>query len=150
MIGGMHTILYSKDAEGVRAFFKDVLQFPSVDAGHGWRIFATPPAEIAVHPTEGRGFAELYLMCEDLEATMEALKAKGVEFPTPVTEQRWGLLTHLKLPDGELLGLYEPRHALSIRMKPVRLAAAKNPHGMKKRAAQKGSRRKRAPKRRKP
>lgn len=147
MIGGMHTILYSKDAEAVRAFFKVVLQFPSVDAGHGWLIFATPPAEIAVHPTEGRGFAELYLMCDDLEATVEALKAKGVEFPTPVTEQRWGLLTHLKLPDGELLGLYEPRHALSVRMKPVRSTAGKNPHKQKKRAAKKGSRRARALKR---
>jgi len=127
MIGGMHTILYSKNAEAVRAFLKDVLEFPFVDAGHGWLLFATPPAEIAVHPTEGRSFAELYLMCEDLESTMEALKAKGVEFPTPVTEQRWGLLAHLKLPDGELLGLYEPRHALSIRMKSFRA-----PPGQKK------------------
>lgn len=143
MIGGMHTILYSKNAEAVRAFFKDVLEFPSVDAGHGWLIFATPPAEIAVHPTEGPGFAELYLMCEDLESTMEALKARGVEFPTPVSEQRWGLLTHLTLPDGELLGLYEPRHPLSIRMKPLRPSARRKKQGNTK----KGIRRSRSGKR---
>lgn len=140
MIGGMHTILYSRNAEAVRAFFKDVLQFPSVDAGHGWLIFATPPAEIAVHPTDGRSFPELYLMCDDLERTVEELKARGVEFPTPVTEQRWGLLTHLKLPDGELLGLYEPRHPLSIQMKPVQSPAGRKAQAKKARGAKKSAR----------
>jgi predicted enzyme related to lactoylglutathione lyase len=147
MIGGMHTILYSKNAEAVRAFFRDVLQFPSVDAGHGWLIFATPPAEIAVHPTEDRSFAELYLMCDDLESTVESLKSSGVEFPTPVTEQRWGLLTHLKLPDGELLGLYEPRHALSIQMKPLHSFAGRKSPARKARVTKKRTRRARTPKR---
>jgi hypothetical protein len=147
MIGGMHTILYSKNAQAVRAFLRDVLEFPSVDAGHGWLIFATPPAEIAVHPTEGRSFAELYLMCDDLESTVEALKAKGVEFPTPVTEQRWGLLTHLTLPDGEMLGVYEPRHKLSIHMKPLRSSTARKSEVKKQSGSKKRTRNSRAGKR---
>jgi len=120
MIGGMHTILYSKNADAVRGFFRDVLRFPNVDAGQGWLIFAAPPAEIAVHPTEERSYTELHMMCADLKATMEELKARGVEFPAGISEQRWGLLTQLKLPDGELLGLYEPRHPMGITMKSVR------------------------------
>jgi len=132
MIGGMHTILYSRNADAVREFLRDVLKFPSVDAGHGWLIFAAPPAEIAVHPTEGQSYAELYLMCPSLEETMEELKGRGVEFPTPITEQRWGLLTQLKLPDGELLGLYEPKHPLSIKMKPAPTRLARKSHAKKK------------------
>jgi hypothetical protein len=147
MIGGMHTILYSKNAAAVRGFFKDVLQFPSVDAGQGWLIFATPPAEIAVHPTEDRSFAELYLMCDDLESTVELLKSRGAEFPTPVTEQRWGLLTHLRLPDGEHLGLYEPRHPLSIQMKPLDSPAGRKPRARRARGKKKRTRRARTPKR---
>ena len=118
MIFGLHTILYSKNAEAVRKFFRDTLNFPCVDAGHGWLIFATPPSELAVHPVEGPGYAELYLMCKDLEATVKALQKKGVEFPSPIAEQRWGRLTHIRLPDGQTLGLYEPSHPTAIRRKP--------------------------------
>ncbi len=117
MIGGMHTILYSKNADAVRMFFRDVLEFPSVDAGHGWLIFAAPPAELAVHPDEKGGSHELFLMCADIKTTVEKLRRKGIEFITPITEQTWGLLTRLKLPDGETLGLYEPRHPTAIRMR---------------------------------
>lgn len=117
MIAGLHTILYSTHAEGVRAFFRDVLKFPHVDAGHGWLIFATPASEIAVHPADEVGPPELYLMCTDIQATIAELEKKGVELAEPVSEQRWGLLTHIKLPDGEKLGLYEPRHKLAIKMK---------------------------------
>lgn len=109
MFTGTHTILYSKNAEALRAFFRDVLEFPSVDAGGGWLIFAAPPGELAVHPSEGAGRHELFLMCDDIDDTLSRLKAKGVEC-TPVTEERWGFLTYLSLPDGERLGLYEPRH----------------------------------------
>jgi len=116
MIAGLHTILYSKKADSLRAFFRDVLEFPSVDAGHGWLIFAAPPSEIAIHPTEDRGSAELYLMCTNVEATIAKLKERGVEFTTPVKDQGWGRLTHLTLPDGQSLGLYEPRHPTAIRM----------------------------------
>ena len=116
MIGGMHTIFYSKNAEAVRAFFRDILGFPAVDAGHGWLIFAAPPAEVAVHPEEKSGHIEVYLMCKDLDQTAEALKKRGVEFDGLPREQGWGRLTHLKLPDGQSLGLYEPHHPMAIRM----------------------------------
>ena len=114
MITGVHALVFSKDAEAVRAFFRDVLGLPSVDAGGGWLIFALPPAELAAHPAEQSGAHELYLMCDDIAATVEELKAKGVEFPTPVTEQGFGLMTRLKLPGGGELGLYEPRHPTAI------------------------------------
>jgi len=110
VITGAHSIVYSSDADGVRAFFRDVLGLPAVDAGHGWLIFALPPAEVAAHPTDGPGRHELYLMCDDIGATVEELRAKGVEFTGPVEEERWGLVTAIKLPGGVELGLYEPRH----------------------------------------
>ena len=110
---GLHAILYSKAAEADRAFLRDVLGFPSVDAGRGWLIFAAPPAEIAVHPAEGKGYHELYLMCDDIGTTAAALRAKGVEVAA-IQEQSWGRLTHIALPSGEELGLYEPRHPMAI------------------------------------
>jgi Glyoxalase/Bleomycin resistance protein/Dioxygenase superfamily len=140
MVGGMHTILYSKSADAVRVFFRDVLKFPCVDAGHGWLLFATPPAEIAVHPTEGRSYAELYLMCRNIHDTINELKKRGVEFTSEVTEQRWGLLTHLRLPDGELLGLYEPRHPLSIRMEPITTGVTRKSSAKKKSSRKKKTR----------
>ena len=94
----------------MRAFFRDVLGFASVDAGGGWLIFQLPPTELAAHPAEERGRHEMYLMCDDLEATVEELKKKGVEFTRPIAEERWGLVTAIKLPGGVELGLYEPRH----------------------------------------
>ena len=116
MIFGMHTILYSKNADAVRTFLRDVLEFASVDAGHGWLIFAAPPSEIAVHPVEGPGYAELYLMCKNLESTVKLLEKKGVEFPSPISDQRWGRVTHIRLPDGQTLGLYEPNHPIAVRL----------------------------------
>ncbi len=119
MIFGVHTILYSSHAEAVRKFFREVLKFPHVDAGHGWLIFAAPPSELAVHPSEEAGSPELYLMCSDIKKTVAELESRGVEFTEPISEQGWGLLTRLKLPDGEKLGLYEPRHKTAIKMKPA-------------------------------
>jgi predicted enzyme related to lactoylglutathione lyase len=110
VITGAHSIIYSGDADGVRAFFRDVLELPSVDAGHGWLIFALPPAEVAAHPTDEPGRHELYLMCDDIHGTVAELEAKGVEFTRPIAEERWGLVTAFKLPGGAQLGLYEPRH----------------------------------------
>jgi catechol 2,3-dioxygenase-like lactoylglutathione lyase family enzyme len=112
MITGAHAIVYSRDAEADRAFFRDVLGFPSVDAGGGWLIFALPPAELAAHPADAGGRHELYLMCDEIEATVADLEAKGVEFTAPVSEAGFGLLTSLKLPGGGELGLYEPRHPI--------------------------------------
>lgn len=109
MINGGHVIIYSQDPEADRAFLRDVLEFPHVDAGAGWLIFKLPPSEIAVHPTDGPPAHELYLMCDDLDATMTRLAAEGVACAT-VTEARWGRLSRLRLPSGAEIGLYEPRH----------------------------------------
>jgi hypothetical protein len=112
MINGLHAILYSPDAEALRRFFRDVLEWPSVDAGGGWLIFAAPPAEIAAHPAETAGKAELYLMCDDIKAEVKRLQGKGVRC-SEVSDQGWGLLTEITLPDGGSLGLYQPRHPVA-------------------------------------
>jgi len=113
MIFGAHTVLYSKDAEADRLFLKDILGFPSVDAGHGWLIFALPPAEAAIHPAEENGPHELYLMCDDLPSEIASLAAKGVQCSLP-QEARWGSLTKVPLPGGGHIGLYQPRHPIAI------------------------------------
>ena len=113
MITGAHVIVYSKDAESDRAFFRDVLKFPTVDAGHGWLIFALPPAESAFHPSEKNDLHELHFMCDDLRETMESLKAKKVNC-SPVQEVRWGSLTTISLPGGGKVGLYQPKHPTAI------------------------------------
>ena len=110
MINGLHAIVFSPQAEEVRAFFADVLEMPSVDAGNGWPVFALPPAELAVHPADEAGHHRLYLMCDDIHATLAALRAKGVEVAREVSDQRWGLLAAIRLPDGSELPVYEPRH----------------------------------------
>jgi predicted enzyme related to lactoylglutathione lyase len=107
-------IAYSKDAEADRNFFKDVFGFDSIDAGHGWLIFALPAAEVAFHPGD-ESRHELYLMCEDLETTMAGLQRKGVVFKGPVDELRWGRLAHLELPGGGTLGIYQPKHPVPAR-----------------------------------
>ena len=115
MITGMHAIVFSAEAEKVRAFFSDVLGMPSADAGGGWLIFALPPAELAVHPADGETRHELYLMCDDIQATLSDLRSKGVEVAREVSDQGWGLLAAIRLPDGSELPIYEPRHPLPPR-----------------------------------
>jgi catechol 2,3-dioxygenase-like lactoylglutathione lyase family enzyme len=110
VITGVHAIVFSPDAEKVRTFFADVLGMTSVDAGGGWPIFGLPPAELAVHPTDGSGHHELYLMCDDINATLAALRSKGADVARDVSEERWGRLAAIRLPDGAELALYEPRH----------------------------------------
>ena len=110
---GMHTLIYSKKADQTRQFFRDVLGFPSVDAGRGWLIFAAPPSEIAVHPAEGSEFHELYLMCDDIDTTVAELRAKRVA-TSPIVDQPWGRVTQVRLPSGQELGIYEPRHETAI------------------------------------
>ena len=110
MINGVHAIVFSPQAEQVRAFFADVLGLSSVDAGRGWLVFALPPAELAVHPADGDPRHELYLMCDDIEATLAELRGKGVEVAREITDQGWGLLAAIRLPDGGELPIYEPRH----------------------------------------
>lgn len=114
MIGGAHAIIFAEDAEAARAFFRDVLGLSSVDAGDGWLIFSLPPTELAFHPGPGWGSDvgrhELFLMCHDVERTVDELTSKGVEFVSPITDEGFGLMTRFKIPGGGEIGLYEPKH----------------------------------------
>jgi len=109
MINGTHVVIYTKDTEADRAFFRDVLKFPSVDAGHGWLIFAMPQLEAAFHDSEKSDQHELFLMCDNLDATVKELKSKKVKV-SDISEQRWGKLARLTLPGGGKIGLYQPKH----------------------------------------
>lgn len=113
MIFGAHVIVYTKDADADRDFLRDVLGFQSVDAGHGWLIFALPPAEVAVHPADDNGRHELYFMCDDLQAEIETLKKKGVGC-SEVKKERWGSISHIRLPGGGEIGLYQPTHPMAV------------------------------------
>ena len=117
MIFGAHLVIHSQDAEADRAFLRDVLGLASVDAGHGWLIFALPPAEAAVHPADGPGRHELYFMCDDLTAEISALADKGVQC-SEVQEARWGSITRIGLPGGGEVGLYQPRHPTALGLAP--------------------------------
>jgi len=113
MIVGAHVVVYSKDPTADRAFFRELLGTSSVDAGHGWLIFALPPAELAVHPAEEPGGDELYFMCDDLNADISALREKGVRC-SEVQEARWGSITKIRLPGGGEVGLYQPKHPTAM------------------------------------
>jgi catechol 2,3-dioxygenase-like lactoylglutathione lyase family enzyme len=118
MITGTHAILYADDADAARAFFRDVLGLPYVDdGGGGWLIFRLPPAEAGIHPSDAEGAThgthQLFLMCDDVTATVADLKAKGAEFEGDVADHGWGLLISLKVPGAGTIGLYQPRHALA-------------------------------------
>ena len=113
MIFGAHVIVYSEDAASDRAFFRDVLGFSAVDAGRDWLIFALPPAEVAVHPTEHHARHELYFMCGDLNTEIAALGKNNVEC-SDVEEAPWGLVTKIRLPGGGTVGLYQPKHPLAL------------------------------------
>jgi catechol 2,3-dioxygenase-like lactoylglutathione lyase family enzyme len=114
MITGIHALLYSKDPDATRAFFRDVLGFASVDAGGGWLIFALPPAELGIHPAEEKEGPELYLMCDDVDRTVADLRSKGIELARAISDQGWGRLTAIRIPGGIELGLYEPRHPTAL------------------------------------
>jgi hypothetical protein len=109
VISGAHVIVYSKDAEADRTFLRDVLRFTHVDVGGGWLIFGLPPAEVAVHPSDGGGAHELYLMCEDVEQFRAEMERRGVATAAP-KNLGWGVLTDVALPGGGKLGVYQPRH----------------------------------------
>jgi catechol 2,3-dioxygenase-like lactoylglutathione lyase family enzyme len=114
MINAAHVVIYSKNAEADRKFFRDVLQLSSVDAGHGWLIFALPPSEVAFHDSEGNDRHELYFMCDDIEGTLKELKKKSVKV-SDVRKERWGKVASFALPGGGKVGVYEPAHASPLR-----------------------------------
>lgn len=113
MITGAHAVLYSRDAEGLRAFLRDVLELEGVDAGGGWLIFKLPPTELGVHPTEGTESHEFMFVCEDLVTTMAELTGKRIVFTKPVVAHPWGRATAFRLPGGGEVGLYEPSHPVA-------------------------------------
>ena len=121
MITGFHTIVYSDDAETTRAFFRDVLGWPSLDAGGGWLIFKTPPSELGVHPTMGLAHQRAIdlpsqqssLMCDDIHATIADLRVKGVAVDEKVEDQGFGLVTSIQVPAAGWMMLYQPRHELA-------------------------------------
>jgi hypothetical protein len=109
MINGAHIVIHTTDPDADRAFFRDVLKFSSVDAGHGWLIFAMPPLEAAFHDSEKNDKHELYLMCDDIAATLKELKSKNVKV-SDLSKQRWGTLASFTLPGGGKIGVYQPSH----------------------------------------
>ena len=113
MLTGAHVVIYSKDPEADRAFFRDVLGFRSVDAGHGWLIFAVPGAEVAFHPHDQNNVHEMYFTCDNLMTQMAVLQKKGVQFGEIAPEQ-WGTRTTIQLPGGGKIGLYEPKHPVTF------------------------------------
>jgi catechol 2,3-dioxygenase-like lactoylglutathione lyase family enzyme len=116
MFTGAHVILYSHEAAADRAFLRDVLGFPHVDAGAGWLIFKLPPAEVAVHPTDAEPKHELYLMCDDIEKVLSECSAKGIAVIEPASDQGWGVLASIRLPSGTPLSVYEPRHPVAYEL----------------------------------
>src|SRR5262250_1922307 len=116
MIHGAHVIIYSTDPEADRVFFRDVLKYESVDAGHGFLIFALPPAEVAVHPSDKNDVHELFLMCDDVQALIAEMKKKKVGC-SAVDEQRWGSITRLTLPGDGKLGIYQPKHPSPLKVR---------------------------------
>jgi catechol 2,3-dioxygenase-like lactoylglutathione lyase family enzyme len=119
MITAVHTLVYAEDPEAARAFFRDVLGMPSSDTGGGWLIFKTGPSEMGVHPSSWeyggqRGSTDqrfdLSLMCDDLEATMAELRAKGAEFEGELQQEPWGTTTQLRIPGAGTMTLYQPTY----------------------------------------
>ena len=119
MVTGAHSIIYNTNPDADRAFLRDVLQLTHIDVGGGWLIFGLPPAEVAVHPSDKNNVHELYLMCDESEALIAVMKRRKVAY-SPVQNQGWGLLTHVMLPGGGTLGIYQPRHA-----RPTAMSAGK-------------------------
>ena len=109
LINGAHVVIYTKDPEADRAFFRDVLKLTSVDAGHGWLIFAMPPLEAAFHDSPSNDQHELYFMCDDIATTLQDLRSRNVTV-SDVSEQRWGKLATFTLPSGGKIGIYQPNH----------------------------------------
>jgi predicted enzyme related to lactoylglutathione lyase len=119
VIVATHVTVYADDPEAARAFFRDVVGMANVDAGGGWLIFKLPPAELGIHPsgeTSPGGHHEVFLMCDDIEKTVDELKTRGVEFSSPISDAGFGRMTSFKIPGGAELSLYEPRHPTAINL----------------------------------
>ena len=133
MLIGAHSIIYSTSPDADRAFLRDVLTLPNVDVGGGWLIFGLPPAEVAVHPSNQNGVHEFYLMCDDVEALVAEMKNRSIDCG-PLQDQGWGVITHVTLPGGGKLGIYQPRHA-----RPKAMSVGKPAKGPSRRATKKAA-----------
>jgi len=146
MIIGAHSIIYSKNPEADRAFFRDILKMPNVDVGEGWLIFGLPPSEVAMHPSENNNEHEFYLMCDDINNFIGDMNKRNIAC-SDIHMMGWGMLTQLTLPGGGTLGVYQPRHARP-KNAPAKKAAAKKKAKLaskpkpKKKAAKKKARKK--------
>ena len=112
-ITGVHTMLYASDADALRAFLRDKLQFPFTDVGGGWLIFDLPPTEMGCHPTEGTpaaGTPDISFYCDDIHTTIAELAGRGVEFVGDVTDEGYGVVTHFRVPGGTTMALYQPKY----------------------------------------
>jgi hypothetical protein len=149
MLHGAHVIVYSKDHKADLAFFRDTLKLPHVDVGHGWLIFALPPAEIAVHPSERGDAHELYLMCDDVRAFVAEMNGRGLAC-APIEEASWGALTRVTLPGGGRVGVYQPKHPSPPHAAPrgakKKVAAKKKPASKKPATRKAAAKKKVAPK----
>ena len=129
MITGIHLVIYSKDTEADKAFFRDILKLTNVDVGRGWLSFGLPPSELAVHPSSENDRHEIYLMCDDIKTLVRQMSKQKIVC-SEIQNQGWGQLIQLTLPGGGKLGVYQPRHA---RPKPMKVTltsskkASKNP-----------------------
>jgi len=110
MITGAHVMIFTRDEAADRAFLRDVLELPCVDAGGGWLIFKLPPTELGVHGGERNDHHQVYLICDDLDSALARLAGKGVDCEEPKAAS-WGRFTAIPLPGGGSVGLYEARHA---------------------------------------
>ncbi|MEU5759483.1 VOC family protein [Nocardia sp. NPDC047648] len=113
MITAVHTLVYAEDPDAARAFFRDVLRWPHLDAHDGWLLFAPGPSELGVHPTEGTPCHEISLMCDDLDRTTAELAARGARFEGEVTERGFGRCVDLCIPGAGTMLLYQPRHPVA-------------------------------------
>jgi catechol 2,3-dioxygenase-like lactoylglutathione lyase family enzyme len=124
VINGFHALIYSDDPDATRAFLRDVLEWPYVDAHGGWLIFKTPPSEVGVHPSEGAGgehwatppHHQLSFMCDDLERTISELRSKGATVRGSIEDEGYGLVTYVEIPGAGSMLLYEPRHPLAYEL----------------------------------
>ena len=116
MIKGVHTMFYSSDAAGLRAFLRDKLGLKATDVGGGWLIFDLPEADLGCHPSDDKhegassGTADISFYCDDIKQTVNELKAKGVKFEGEIEDHGYGFVTHFHVPGDFTIQLYQPKY----------------------------------------
>ena len=113
---GAHMLIYTPEAEALRATLRDVFGFKYVDAGDGWLIFRMPPSELGIHPSEGPRQTDhaISFMCDDINATVDELRSKGIQIDGGPADHGYGIVVMATLPGGVKVQVYEPRHPVAI------------------------------------